>query len=128
MRLTCALSSNITSSPPARPSGLRQVARVHTLKTMLVTILIGFFVGVIARWIKPGARAMGWIMTSLLGIGGAVVATWLGQTLGWYERGDHAGFLASVGGAIVVLIAYEAIKPRLVRAHPPDERARPPNH
>jgi len=101
---------------------------VHILGTMLVTILIGFFVGVIARWIKSGARTMGWIMTSLLGIGGAVVATWLGQELGWYERGDHAGFLASVAGAVAVLIAYEAIKPRLVRAHPPDQRARRPNH
>jgi uncharacterized membrane protein YeaQ/YmgE (transglycosylase-associated protein family) len=87
---------------------------------MFVTILIGFFVGVFARWIKPGAQAMGWIMTCLLGIGGAVLATFLGQSLGWYERGDHAGFLASVGGAIVVLIAYEAIKPRIVREAPPD--------
>jgi uncharacterized membrane protein YeaQ/YmgE (transglycosylase-associated protein family) len=90
---------------------------------MLVTILIGFFVGLFARWIKPGAQAMGWIMTSLLGIGGAVLATWLGQCLGWYERGDHAGFLASIAGAVVVLIAYETVKPRLVRPHtPPDER------
>jgi len=89
---------------------------------MLATILIGFFVGVLARWIKPGAQTMGWIMTCLLGIGGAVLATFIGQNLGWYERGDHAGFLASVGGAIVVLIAYEAIKPRLVRPAPPDDR------
>ena len=88
---------------------------------MLVTILIGFFVGVFARWIKPGAQTMGWIMTSLLGIGGAVLATFLGQSLGWYARGDHAGFLASIGGAIVVLIAYEAIKPRIARETlPPD--------
>ena len=86
---------------------------------MLATILIGFFVGVFARWIKPGAQAMGWIMTCLVGIGGAVLATFLGQSLGWYERGDHAGFLASVGGAIVVLVAYEALKPRIVRPEPP---------
>ncbi|MEO8548943.1 MAG: GlsB/YeaQ/YmgE family stress response membrane protein [Kofleriaceae bacterium] len=83
---------------------------------MLVTILIGFLVGVFARWIKPGAQAMGWIMTSLLGIAGAVLATWLGQCLGWYERGDHAGFLASIAGAVVVLIVYESIRPRLLRA------------
>ena len=89
---------------------------------MLVTILIGFLVGVIARWIKPGAQAMGWIMTSLLGIAGAVLATWLGQCLGWYDRGDHAGFLASVAGAVLVLVAYEAIKPRLLRAKAPDQR------
>ena len=79
---------------------------------MLTTILIGFFIGVFARWIKPGAQRLGWIMTSLVGIGGAVLATLLGQALGWYVHGDRAGFLASVGGAVVVLIAYEAIRPR----------------
>jgi uncharacterized membrane protein YeaQ/YmgE (transglycosylase-associated protein family) len=89
---------------------------------MLVTILIGFFVGVLARWIKPGAQAMGWIMTSLVGIGGAVLATWLGQCLGWYDRGDHAGFLASVAGAVVVLIIYEGFRLRFARHAPPDER------
>lgn len=90
---------------------------------MLATILIGFFVGVIARWIKPGAHAMGWIMTTLLGVGGAVLATWLGQQLGWYAKGDHAGFLASVAGAVIVLVAAEAIKPR-VAAPAPDERTK----
>jgi uncharacterized membrane protein YeaQ/YmgE (transglycosylase-associated protein family) len=86
---------------------------------MLWTILIGFFVGVLARWIKPGEQAMGWIMTALIGVGGAVLATFVGQNLGWYANGDKAGFLASVGGAIVVLIAYEAIKPRVVRKEMP---------
>ena len=91
---------------------------------MLATILIGFFVGVFARWIKPGAQTMGWIMTCLLGIGGAVLATFIGQSLGWYERGDHAGFLASIGGAVVVLVAYEAIKPRILRPAPPPDDLR----
>ncbi len=89
---------------------------------MLATILIGFVVGLLARWIKPGAQSMGFIMTSLLGIGGAVVATWLGQALGWYQRGDHAGFLASIGGAIVVLVAYEALVLRRARRHVPEQR------
>ncbi|MDB4963631.1 MAG: transglycosylase-associated protein [Myxococcales bacterium] len=79
---------------------------------MLTTILIGFFSGLFARWVKPGAQRLGWIMTSLVGIGGAVLATFIGQALGWYEHGDRAGFLASVGGAVVLLILYEAIKPR----------------
>jgi uncharacterized membrane protein YeaQ/YmgE (transglycosylase-associated protein family) len=79
---------------------------------MIATILIGFFVGLLARWVKPGAQPLGWIMTSLVGIGGAVLATLLGQALGWYERGDHAGFLVSVGGAVVVLILYEVARPR----------------
>lgn len=80
---------------------------------MLATILIGFFIGLIARWIKPGTQSLGWIMTSLVGIGGAVVATLIGQALGWYAHGARAGFLASVGGAVVLLVIYEAIKPRL---------------
>ena len=90
---------------------------------MLWTILIGFFVGVLARGTKPGQQAMGWIMTALIGIGGAVLATVVGQNLGWYAHGDKAGFLASIGGAIVLLIGYEAIKPRVVRKElPPGER------
>lgn len=88
---------------------------------MLATILIGFFVGLLARWIKPGAQRFGWIMTSLVGIGGAVLATLIGQALGWYNRGDHAGFLASVAGAVLLLVLYETLKPR---AAPPV--AKPP--
>jgi uncharacterized membrane protein YeaQ/YmgE (transglycosylase-associated protein family) len=89
---------------------------------MLWTILIGFFVGVLARWIKPGEQAMGWIMTAVVGAGGAVLATYIGQSLGWYAQGDRAGFLASTGGAIVLLIVYEAIKPRVKRKElPPSE-------
>jgi uncharacterized membrane protein YeaQ/YmgE (transglycosylase-associated protein family) len=82
---------------------------------MLGTILVGFFVGVFARWVKPGEQAMGWIMTVLIGIGGAVLATFVGQNLGWYAHGDKAGFLASIAGAVVLLIGYEAIKPRVTK-------------
>lgn len=90
---------------------------------MLWTILIGFVVGALARWIKPGEQAMGWIMTALIGVGGAVLATFVGQNLGWYAHGDKAGWLASVGGAVVLLIGYEAIKPRVTRKElPPGER------
>jgi uncharacterized membrane protein YeaQ/YmgE (transglycosylase-associated protein family) len=82
---------------------------------MLGTILVGLFVGLFARWIKPGDQPMGWIMTILVGIGGAVVATYVGQSLGWYHEGDSAGFLASTAGAVLVLVVYEAIKPRVVK-------------
>ena len=74
---------------------------------MIWTILIGLLVGVLARWIKPGEQAIGWIMTELIGIGGAVVATFVGQQLGWYAPGGRAGFLASVGGAVILLFVYE---------------------
>src|SRR5437868_12974932 len=55
---------------------------------MLWTILIGFVVGLLARAIKPGSDAIGWIMTAVIGVGGAVLATFIGQQLGWYEHGD----------------------------------------
>lgn len=88
---------------------------------MLWTILIGFFVGAIARWIKPGEQAIGWLMTAAIGVGGAVVATYIGQQLGWYAHGDKAGFIASVGGAIILLVIYESLlRPLLAR------RERPP--
>jgi uncharacterized membrane protein YeaQ/YmgE (transglycosylase-associated protein family) len=77
---------------------------------MLWTILIGLFVGALARWIKPGEQAIGWLMTAAIGVGGAVLATYIGQQLGWYAAGAHAGFIASVGGAIILLVIYEALK------------------
>jgi len=90
---------------------------------MLGTILIGFFVGLFARWVKPGAQKLGWIATVLVGIGGAVLATYIGQHLGWYDHGDRAGFLASVGGAVLVLVGYEAlVKRRALHAAPRDDR------
>ena len=89
---------------------------------MLWTILIGLVIGAFARWIKPGEQAIGWIMTSLIGIGGAVVATYIGQQLGWYQAGAHAGFLASIGGAVIVLFVYEALKrPIFAKKEPPPE-------
>ena len=77
---------------------------------MLTTILIGFVVGMLARAIKPGRDAIGWIMTAAIGVGGAVVATFIGEGLGWYVRGEHAGFLASTGGAIILLVIYETLR------------------
>jgi len=89
---------------------------------VLGTIFVGLVVGALARWIKPGEQAIGWIMTSLIGIGGAVVATYIGQQLGWYAVGDRAGFLASVGGAVLVLVAWEALRgpPFRRKALPPE--------
>lgn len=74
------------------------------------TIFIGLIVGLIARFLKPGDDSMGWIMTILLGIGGAIAATYGGQALGIYQAGQSAGFIGAVVGAIVLLIIYGAIK------------------
>jgi uncharacterized membrane protein YeaQ/YmgE (transglycosylase-associated protein family) len=71
------------------------------------TIIIGFLAGVVAKFIMPGSNEpSGFIMTTILGIVGAFVATFLGQALGWYTAGEGAGFIGAVVGAIIVLLIY----------------------
>ena len=74
--------------------------------SIISAIVIGCIVGLIARAIKPGNDAMGWIMTIVLGIVGSLVATYGGQMLGLYQPGQSAGWFASVSGAIIVLFIY----------------------
>lgn len=74
------------------------------------TILIGFLAGLVARAIKPGDDSAGFIVTTLIGVGGALAATYLGQALGWYTAGQGAGFIASVLGAIGLLFVWGMIK------------------
>lgn len=77
---------------------------------LIYTILIGFVVGLLARFLKPGKDKMGFLLTSLLGIGGAFVATYVGNTIGLYEMGEPAGFIASVLGAVSILVIVKLIK------------------
>ncbi|WP_027079287.1 GlsB/YeaQ/YmgE family stress response membrane protein [Luteimonas mephitis] len=70
----------------------------------LYIILIGFIVGVLARLLKPGKDGMGIILTTLLGIAGALLAGWIGQATGYYQSGEPAGFIAALAGAIVILV------------------------
>ena len=73
------------------------------------TIVIGFVAGIIAKLITPGRNEpSGFILTTLLGIVGAFVATWLGQALGWYGPDEGAGLIGAVVGAIVVLLIWGA--------------------
>jgi uncharacterized membrane protein YeaQ/YmgE (transglycosylase-associated protein family) len=72
-------------------------------------IVIGLLAGGIAKMIMPGRDAGGCLMTLLLGIGGAVLAGWLGQRDGYYQPGEGAGFLAAILGAVVILIIYRLI-------------------
>ncbi|MEA2837414.1 MAG: hypothetical protein QOD89_1964 [Bradyrhizobium sp.] len=77
------------------------------------TIIIGFIAGVIAKFIMPGDNEpSGFILTTILGIVGAFVATYLGQALGWYRPGEGAGLIGAVVGAIVVLLIYGMIAGR----------------
>lgn len=76
---------------------------------LLWTILIGFLAGVLAKLIMPGSDPKGCIITTLLGIGGAIVATYLGQFFGFYHAGEGAGFIGAVVGAVIILAIYRAI-------------------
>lgn len=74
------------------------------------TIIIGAIVGALAKFIMPGKDGGGFIITTLLGIGGSVVATFLGRMIGWYGEGEGAQFIASTLGAILILWIYRMIK------------------
>jgi uncharacterized membrane protein YeaQ/YmgE (transglycosylase-associated protein family) len=75
--------------------------------SILWTIIIGFVAGVIAKFIMPGENEpFGFVLTAVLGIVGAFVATFLGQALGWYRPGEGAGLIGAVVGAIIVLAVY----------------------
>ncbi len=73
------------------------------------TIIIGFIVGLIARFLMPGRDAAGFIVTTILGIVGALLATYLGQAVGWYRAGQGAGFIASIIGAMILLTLYRLV-------------------
>lgn len=75
----------------------------------LLWILIGLVAGAIAKAIVPGRDPGGCLMTILLGIGGAVLAGFLGQQLGWYRTGDSAGFFAAIVGAVLILLVYRLV-------------------
>lgn len=77
------------------------------------TIIIGFFAGVVAKLVTPGDNHPGgFILTTILGILGAVLATWVGQEIGWYQQGEAAGFLGAIVGAVVVLTIWGTVRGR----------------
>ena len=77
-------------------------------------IIVGFVAGLVARWLSPGPNnPQGFILTTVLGIVGAFLATWIGQAIGWYQADQGAGFIAAIVGAVVVLFIWH----RLVAAH-----------
>ena len=73
-------------------------------------IVIGFVIGLIARFVMPGKNPAGLIMTTILGIGGSVVGTFLGQKMGWYQPGEAAGWIASIAGAVLLLGIYGLLR------------------
>ncbi len=77
--------------------------------SLIGAIIIGGIAGAIAKFIMPGRDGGGIIMTVILGIVGALVATYLGQALGWYAPGQSTGFIGSIVGAIIILFVYRLI-------------------
>ena len=77
---------------------------------ILWTIIIGLIVGLVARFLMPGKDPGGFVITTLLGIGGALVANFLGRQLGWYGPEDAAGFVASVLGAMLLLFLFKMFR------------------
>jgi len=77
---------------------------------LIGTVIVGFIVGVIAKLIMPGKENLGFIMTALLGIAGSIVATYAGQSIGWYQAGQGAGWIGSILGAFVVLWVYLKVR------------------
>ena len=74
------------------------------------TIIVGLIVGAIARFLLPGEQKMGWTLTCLLGIGGSLIAGYVGQAMGWYAAGQGAGWIASIVGAIVLLVVVGKLR------------------
>jgi uncharacterized membrane protein YeaQ/YmgE (transglycosylase-associated protein family) len=81
---------------------------------IIATFFLGLVVGIVAKFLMPGRDPGGFIITALLGIAGAFVAKFIGQQLGWYQPEDAAGFIASVGGSILLLILYRLLFRRRV--------------
>jgi uncharacterized membrane protein YeaQ/YmgE (transglycosylase-associated protein family) len=81
--------------------------------SFLWTVIIGFIAGVIAKLVTPGEKEpQGFILTAVLGIIGALVATYLGQAVGWYQAGEGAGFIGSIVGAVLILLVWGFIERR----------------
>jgi len=81
--------------------------------SIIWTIIIGFVAGVIAKLVTPGKNEpSGFILTTILGIIGAFVATWLGQQIGWYGPGEAAGFIGAIVGAVILLLIWGVVAGR----------------
>ncbi len=83
--------------------------------SLIITLIIGLLAGAVARFLMPGRDPGGFIVTMILGVIGAFVATYLGRMIGWYNEGEAAGFIGAVVGALIVLFIYRLIAGRRTR-------------
>lgn len=80
--------------------------------SIIWTLIIGLVAGALAKLLMPGRDPGGFIITMLLGVAGAFIATWLGQAIGWYQAGEGAGFIGAVIGAVILLLIYRLVVKR----------------
>jgi uncharacterized membrane protein YeaQ/YmgE (transglycosylase-associated protein family) len=80
--------------------------------SIIWTLIIGLVAGALAKLLMPGRDPGGFIITMLLGVAGAFIATWLGQAIGWYQAGEGAGFIGAVVGAVILLLIYRFVVKR----------------
>jgi uncharacterized membrane protein YeaQ/YmgE (transglycosylase-associated protein family) len=85
------------------------------MMSLLWEAIIGLIVGAVAKLLMPGKDPGGIWITMALGIAGSIIATWLGQAIGWYQAGQSAGFIMSVVGAVVLLFIYRLIRSRVAK-------------
>lgn len=82
--------------------------------SIIWTILIGFIVGIVAKFLMPGRDPAGFVITALIGIAGSIIATYLGRFMGFYQVGQSAGFIAAVVGSIILLLLYRLVAAKKV--------------
>jgi uncharacterized membrane protein YeaQ/YmgE (transglycosylase-associated protein family) len=101
-----------------------EVAWEKTVSAFIWIVLIGLIAGVIARFLLPGPNnPHGFVLTSVLGIAGAFVSTWIGQSIGWYRPDQGAGLIAATLGAIIVLVIWHRLAVQRVISDPGVSRA-----
>ncbi|HXP71443.1 MAG TPA: GlsB/YeaQ/YmgE family stress response membrane protein [Candidatus Dormibacteraeota bacterium] len=83
---------------------------------LLWELIIGLVVGAVAKFVMPGKDPGGIWITMIIGIAGSIIATYIGQAIGWYQAGQGAGFIMSVVGAVVLLLIYRVIKGAAAKA------------
>ena len=88
--------------------------------SVLWELIIGLVIGAVAKFFMPGKDPSGIWITMIIGIAGSILATYVGQAIGWYRAGQGAGFMMSVVGAILLLIIFRVIRGAMAKAKKPE--------
>src|SRR5215471_19976237 len=100
---------------PGRAISQSNKQRSTRMMNLLWEAIIGLIVGAVAKLLMPGKDPGGIWITMALGIAGSIIATWLGQAIGWYQAGQSAGFIMSVVGAVLLLFVYRLVRSKVAK-------------